>query len=249
MASARRSLPDHAPWPVTHLADRAGRHSVVGQLPDDALRVIWTGDNHEADSHVEHAVHLRFIDRSVLLDPAKHLRHGPRSLAKHDLPALRQNPLDILHQTAARDMRQAAYDVFDAIVLQDVLDGPHVDSGRLQEHVRRCAAQLAYFFADLQPGGLEEHLPGQTVAVGVQPGGRQAQHRVAAANRPAVDDPLSLDDADAKPGHVVFAALVEARQDGRLAADQRAIGLQAALADAADQLLDELGVLLRKREV
>ena len=57
----------------------------------------------------------------------------------------------------------------------------------------------------------------------------------------AVDDVVALDDADAEAGHVVVAGLVEVGQDGRLAADEGAVGLQAAVADALDQVADQGG--------
>ena len=63
----------------------------------------------------------------------------------------------------------------------------------------------------------------------------QAEDHVAGLDRLAVDDVLALDDADAEAGHVVVAGLVEVGQDGRLAADQGAVGLHAAVADALDE--------------
>ena len=65
----------------------------------------------------------------------------------------------------------------------------------------------------------------------------------------AVDDVVALDDADAEAGHVVIARLVEIGQDGRLAADQGAIGLHAAVADALDQLARQGRVVLGHRQV
>ena len=44
----------------------------------------------------------------------------------------------------------------------------------------------------------------------------------------------ALDGADREAGEVVVAAVVHARHLGRLAADQRAAGLAAALGDAGD---------------
>ena len=70
-----------------------------------------------------------------------------------------------------------------------------------------------------------------------------------ALDGPAVDDVVALDDADAEAGHVVIARLVEVRQDGRLAADQGAVGLHAAVADALDQIARQGRIVLRHGQV
>src|SRR5262249_25877119 len=77
----------------------------------------------------------------------------------------------------------------------------------------------------------------------------EAEHLVAGARATAVDDGLALDDADTEAGHVEVAGLVEVRQDRRLAADERTIGVHAAVADALDELPRQFGVVLRHGEV
>ena len=96
---------------------------------------------------------------------------------------------------------------------------------------------------------VEDDLAHQAVAVGVQAGAGQAEHHVAGLDGPAVDDVVALDDADAEAGHVVIARLVEVGQDGRLAADQGAVGLHAAVADALDEIARQGRIVLRHREV
>ena len=56
----------------------------------------------------------------------------------------------------------------------------------------------------------------------------------------AVDDPVALDDADARPGEVELVLAVDPGQLGRLAADER----DACLAAHPGGALDELGHLL-----
>ena len=90
---------------------------------------------------------------------------------------------------------------------------------------------------------LEDDLPRQAVAVGMQARAGQADDLVARADVAAVEDVLPLDDPDAEPGQVVFALLVEVGQDRRLAAQQRALGLDAAVADP----LDDRGWSVRDR--
>ena len=87
-----------------------------------------------------------------------------------------------------------------------------------------------------QARDVEHDPPRQRIAVGVQPGGRQADEHVARRDRSAVDQPLARDGADDEAGDVVFAVGVEARHLRRLAAEERA----AVLAARARQALDDL---------
>jgi hypothetical protein len=77
----------------------------------------------------------------------------------------------------------------------------------------------------------------------------RAEHHVAGLDGPAVDDVIALDDADAEAGHVVIARLIEVRQDRRLAADQGAVRLHAAVADALDEIARQGRIVLRHRQV
>ena len=60
----------------------------------------------------------------------------------------------------------------------------------------------------------------------------------------AVDDLVLLDETDAEAGEVVVLARVHAGHLRRLAADQRAAGLQAAFDDALDHALGRVDVEL-----
>ena len=71
-------------------------------------------------------------------------------------------------------------------------------------------------------------------------GGGKADDVVARFDRRAVDHAVALDDPDAGRGEVELALAVDARQLGRLAADQRDAGRAADLGGA----LDEVGHLL-----
>ena len=64
-----------------------------------------------------------------------------------------------------------------------------------------------------------------------------------------LEDVLALDHADAEAGQVVVPRLVEVGQDRRLAAQQRALGLDAAVADALDDLAGQRGVVAAHRHV
>ncbi len=65
----------------------------------------------------------------------------------------------------------------------------------------------------------------------------------------AVEDLLALDHAEAEAGQVVLARMVEVGQDRRLAAEQGAFGLDAAVADPLHDLLGQGGVVAAHRDV
>ena len=98
--------------------------------------------------------------------------------------------------------------------------------------------------AHLVAGDVEGDLPRQAEAVRVQPGRGHADHHVVGLDRPAVDHPLLLGHADAEAGQVVIAGGVDVGQDGRLAAQQGAVGLDAAVRDALDDLLQQGRIVL-----
>ena len=77
-------------------------------------------------------------------------------------------------------------------------------------------------------------------AVGVEAGGGEAEHDVARLAALPVDQALAVDDPDAGAREVELVLAVDARQLGRLAADQRAAGLAADVGRALDQLGDLL---------
>ena len=83
----------------------------------------------------------------------------------------------------------------------------------------------------------------------MQPGACQADHLVADPDILAVEDLLPLHDPEAEPRQVVLAGLVELRKDGRLAADQGALGLDAAVADPQHHLGRQVGVVPAHRHV
>jgi len=96
--------------------------------------------------------------------------------------------------------------------------------------------------------GVEEHLAGERVAVGVQALGRQPQQQVSLLH-PAGQGPVLLHHADDEAGHVVVVFGVGARHLRRLAADQRAGELGAGPGEAADDLLDPQRVHPPQRDV
>jgi hypothetical protein len=75
----------------------------------------------------------------------------------------------------------------------------------------------------------------------VQAAGRHREHRVARAHPGGPEEPVRLDHAGRRAGHVVLVGLHQAGVLGGLAADERAAGLDARLGDALDDRRDPLG--------
>ena len=111
------------------------------------------------------------------------------------------------------------------------------------------AAELGDVGIDLEPEPIERNLTSQAVAVRVQAGAGEAEDDVSDLDLRAVDNRRLLDDADAEAGHVVITGLVEVGKNRRLAADQAAARLDAAVADSLHERRDQVRIVLRQREV
>ena len=102
----------------------------------------------------------------------------------------------------------------------------------------------------LRPRDLEEELAGQGVAVGVQPGGGEADEDVPGTRCAEPSSTVrAVHHADDEARDVVLALGVEARHLGRLAAEQGAAVLPAAAGDAGDHRGQHLGIELARRHV
>ena len=119
----------------------------------------------------------------------------------------------------------------------------------VEQRLADRAAEFVDRIVELQAGDVEDDLAHQAVAVGVQAAGGDADDHVVGRDRSAVDHALALDHADAEAGQVVIAAGVQVGHDGRFAAQQGAIGLQAAVADAFDDLLQQRRIVVRHGHV
>src|SRR5262245_2371987 len=83
----------------------------------------------------------------------------------------------------------------------------------------------------------------------MQAAARQTDYHVARLDGFARNDTVLFDDTHAKTSEVIVAWLVEIRQDGRLAPNERAIGFHATVADAFDNLARQRRIVLRHGEV
>ena len=107
---------------------------------------------------------------------------------------------------------------------------------RLEQRGADRSAELGDERVNPQAGNLKRDPASQRVAVGVKPGGRQADQRVAGPNRSTVDQPFARNHSDNEPGDIVLAISVEAGHLGGLAAEERT----AIFAAGARQAFDDL---------
>ena len=115
-----------------------------------------------------------------------------------------------------------------AVIAQHLSHGPNVNLRQRQQGLADRLAKLLDVIADAVLGDVENDSPGEAVAVRVQAGRGDADGHVVRLDRPAVDDPLAVGHTDAEAGQIVIAGGVDIGQDGRLAAQQGAVGLDAA---------------------
>ena len=116
-----------------------------------------------------------------------------------------------------------------------------VDAGGFEEHLTECAIglELGVGFVELELGVFDD-LADEGVAVGVHARALEPDDDVPGLDAQWVGGFLEFDDPDAKAGQVVLVGLVEVVHLGGLAADQGASGLFAALADALDDVEEDL---------
>ena len=107
-----------------------------------------------------------------------------------------------------------------------------IDAGRREQRLGRVLGGDA---------GALEQAPHQREAVRVRPARREGEDRVADLDARAVDDLVALDDPEREAGEVEVVGGVHVGKLGRLAAEQRAAGLPAAVGDALDELGDAIG--------
>ena len=195
-------------------------------------------DGAEAAAHVEDLPHLGVGDRAELLDE---LEDGRDRQRVGDLEADGGVQARQVQQPAAGDVGEAVDAEAGAQQLEHRAD---VDRRRLEQGVgHRGAAERRRAVVERER---RERGAGQRVAVGVQPGGRDADQRVARAAVGSGDDLVERDRADAGGGEVEAArrgmAADQLRQHGDLAAGDLDSGELGAALEADADLPHHLGV-------
>ena len=145
----------------------------------------------------------------------EHRRALPRVPVDLGAAACGEDALEVAGDAAAGDVRERAR------AAAEPADDVEVEARR-REQVRAVVVLLL------------EHAPDEREAVRVDAGRREADHDVAGLDRGAVE--RLVDDADARAGEVELAVAVDARELGRLAADERDARLTADLRRAFDEL-------------
>ena len=136
--------------------------------------------------------------------------------------------------TAADSSRQNARQVFGDASAGDVRHGGNtIGRNHFFDYrpvapvgAQQLVADFALEFIDIAVGRVAGHfkkqLAGQRIAVGVQAGGRQAQHHIARLNRLSANNALALHHSHDEPRQIIFAIGIEIRHLGGFPADEGA---------------------------
>ena len=151
---------------------------------------------------------------------------------------VRQHPLEVGGEPAAGDVRHGV-----GLRSPPPAPGrPWRRSGSARAAPRRgCGPSSGTSRSSDQPGGGQQDVADQGVAVGVQAAGLHRDHDVAGSHQAGPEQPVGLHDAGGRAGDVVLVGAEQAGVLGGLAADERAAGLDARLGDALDDGGDPLG--------
>mmetsp|Transcript_9722 Transcript_9722/g.24171 ORF Transcript_9722/g.24171 Transcript_9722/m.24171 type:complete len:258 (-) Transcript_9722:430-1203(-) len=243
MPPTRHPLRLHVRHAVTlhHLAQRPqlGAHRLRGRH----LLLVHHADH--AHAHVEGAAHVVGGHVARLLQPLEHAGHRVRGHLDRHAQALGDDARDVLRHAAARDVHHA----LEAHLLVQLHHPGHVDGGGLQQALPDGLGRVPGRRVGQLGASHLEDLAHEREAVGVHATALERQHHVARLDGLAVNQLVLLHRADRKAGQVVLALLVEPRHLGRLAAQQLAVGLAAALDDALDHLLSLVHVQLASGKV
>ena len=234
----------------SHLAELKGVDAAVGNLAADARGEVLRDDEHHADAHVEDAVHLRLLDAAEPLQPAKHARHFPAAAAEFDLEVVWHDAAEVFLDPAAGDVGDPVHDLLYTVVAKHAADRAGVETGGGEQDVGHPpVVEFGDRVVAAEPGHLKDDLPHKAVAVGVESARRETDRYVAGFHVAAVDQPLSLHDADAEAGKVVVALLIHVWQDGRLAADEGTVAFHAAVGNAPYDALKQRRIVAAHGDV
>ncbi len=151
----------------------------------------------------------------------------------------------VFGEAAAGDVGEAC----DDFRLDELADGREVAAVGAHERGADLVAELVDVLLGAVVGGLEEELEGERVAGGVEAVGGQAEEAVAFADGFAGEQAGAGDDAGHEAGELVLCFSVEPGGFGGFAAEEGAgVGL-AGVDEAADDLLDDVGVEVAGGEV
>ena len=204
---------------------------------EHAGRFLLADDYHHADAHVEDLVHLGVGNLPPGLQQPVDRQHVPCAAHDDGVAVVRQHAGDVVHKPAAGDVHEALDAPRTTRTLVDFFQQPlherPVAHVHLEQLVGDADAEAGQFARRLEFHLVEEDVPGEGVAVGVQAGGGDTDEFVAGADVASVEDAAFLDHADDGAADVILAGLVKAGHLRRLAADEGAVVLAATDSESA----------------
>ena len=209
------------------MADDPGAFVQGLQALEDIVGDLRGDHQHEADAAVKYLQHLRPRQVALRLQPLEDRLDRPGAEAEPGGHAPGQDAVDVVVETAARDMDHA----LDLEVAQQVERGPDVNAGGGEQGLGHGLAGMGHGIVRLKARGCQD-LADQRIAVGMGAGRFDADNHVMGADARPVDDGGVVHQAHGKAGQIVHAVRIEAGHFGRLAAEQGAAGLLAAIGDA-----------------
>ena len=193
-------------------------------------RVGGVGVEHQrhADAAVEDPVHLVRRDRPQALDLPEHPRLLPGRPLQCGAQAAGQGAREVAHNAAARDVGAGVQRIAERAAHGE--HGGGVDHRRAQQLVRHAVVGTRPGgVAELEAGPFEQDVAGERVAVRAQTRRGQPHDDVARPHALGAELGPLLHHADGEAGQVELVARHDAGVLGRLAADERAPRLAAAL--------------------
>ena len=177
------------------------------------------------------------------------MRHGPAAAVDGDADAGREDAGEVFVEATAGYMCDAVDHAFHFIVAEHVPDRAGVDRGRPQQDLADGRITWLANVVDFELRQVEDDFADEAIAVRVQAARGDAEHDMACRDRRAIENIGPLDHTDAETGEVIVTALIKVGHDCRLAADERHVARQAAVADASDDRFQQGRVVVRHRHV
>ena len=215
------------------LADPKGCLACFGQRLEHGVHFVRMDCQHHADPAIERARHFFRLDVPLRLQESHQAGLLPCTRINLGMSAIGQNARDILEQSAARDMRQCV-DLAGADERQKAGD---INAGRRNQRVDQQAFGIKQGRAVKLPPLILGQSAHQRIAVGMHARAGQPDQHMARGNSVTRQLLAALNRAYAKSSEVIIASCIHARHFRRLAADQRAARLLAAISDARNHTL------------
>jgi hypothetical protein len=235
---AGRGLADHA-------AEDDGALVHAGEREACLLEQVGGNDCDQADAHVEGTKHLVLIEAAEFLKMREEGWWIPGREVDLGGQAAGQDAGKVFGEASAGDVGEAA----DDLRLDELANGGEVAAMGTHESCSDLVAEFVDVLFGAVVGGLEQQLEGERVAGGVEAVGGQAEKAVAFADGIAGEQAGAGDDAGEEAGEFVVGVAVEPGGLGGFATEEGAGVGFAGVDEAADDLLDDVGIDVAGGEV